>query len=472
VSKPIIRLFGLVVVLFGVLIAYTSWWTIFGAEGLNDNANNRRQLIEEARVERGRIRAADGTTLARSRPADAGTFTRFYPPPFRFSHEVGYSFIAPGTAGLERFYDDDLSGEEGDFESIVEQLEGRSRREGDDLRTHLDPDAQQVALDQLGGRPGSVVAIEPQTGNVRVMASVPGYDNNEMGTARGRKRIQSSDGSPLTNRSIAGLYPPGSTFKVVTAAAALDTGKYTPTTQVDGSNGRTFSGVPLNNFGGQDFGTVDFTFALTNSVNTVFAEAATDVGQETLTEYMRRFGFYKDPPIDLPRGERRPSGEYSDGELLPDDSDEIDVARLGIGQDKLLVTPLQMAIVVATIANGGVMVEPHIGERIVDPDGRTTRKITGKSGGRVISRQTAEQLADMMARVVQEGTGTAAALSGVNVAGKSGTAEVGGSNQPWFIAFAPVENPRIAVVATVERSDGTGGLVAAPIVKSVIEALL
>jgi penicillin-binding protein A len=470
-SKPIIRLFGLIVVLFGVLIAYTSWWSVFGAEGLNDNPNNRRQLIEEARIKRGRITAADGTTLARSRRADAGTFVRFYPPPFRFSHEVGYDFIAPGNAGLEKFYNDDLAGRKGDFESIIEQLEGRSK-EGDDLKTNLDPQAQQVALDGLAGRPGSVVAIEPSTGNVRVMASVPGYDNNDFGSAEGRKKISNEPNSPLTNRSIAGLYPPGSTFKVVTAAAALDSGKYTPTTQVDGSNGRTFSGVPLNNFGGEDFGTVDFTFALTNSINTVFAQAGVDVGQETLTEYMRKFGFYRDPPVDLPRGEKRPSGEYEDGKLLPPNSDKIDVARMAIGQDKLLVTPLQMAIVAATIANGGVMVKPHIGDRIIDPDGRTTRKITGKSGGRVISKETADQLGEMMSRVVQEGTGTAAALEGVNVAGKTGTAEVGGSNQPWFIAFAPVESPKIAIAVTVERSDGTGGLVAAPIAKNVIQALL
>jgi len=471
VNKPIVRLFGLITLLFAVLIAYTSWWSVFGAEGLNDNANNRRQLIEEARVKRGTIRAADRTTLARSRKADAGTYVRFYPPPFRFSHEVGYDFIAPGNAGLEKFYNDDLAGRAGDFESIIEQLEGRSK-EGDDLRTHLDPDAQAVALDGLAGRPGSVVAIEPQTGDVRVMASVPGYDNNDIGSAEGRKKVEGEPNSPLTNRSIAGLYPPGSTFKVVTAAAALDTGKYTPTTSVDSTNGKSFGGVPLNNFGGEDFGTVDFTFALTNSINTVFAQAGTDVGQKTMTEYMRRFGFYKDPPVDLPRGEKRPSGEYEDGELLPPNSGKVDVARMAIGQDKLLVTPLQMAIVAATIANGGVRVNPHIGDRIVDPDGRTTRKITGKSGGRVVSKETADQLGQMMSRVVQEGTGTAAALEGVNVAGKTGTAEVGGTNQPWFIAFAPVENPRIAIAVTVERSEGTGGEVAAPIAKNVIQALL
>jgi peptidoglycan glycosyltransferase len=470
-NKPIVRLFGLFTLLFAVLIAYTSWWSVFGAEGLNDNANNRRQLIEEARIERGRIKAADGRTLARSKKGGAGTFVRFYPPPILFPHEVGFDFIGPGNAGLENFYNDDLSGRKGDFQSVLSQLEGR-KKQGDDLKTHLDPDAQQVALDGLAGRPGSVVALEPQTGNVRVMASVPGFDNNDIRTEAGRRKIDAQPDSPLTNRSIAGLYPPGSTFKVVTAAAALDSGKYTPTTQVDSTNGRTFSGVPLNNFGNEDFGTVDFTFALTNSINTVFAQAGTDVGQETMTEYMRKFGFYKDPPVDLPRGEKRPSGEYENGELLPPNSGKIDVARMAIGQDKLLVTPLQMAIVAATIANGGVRVDPHIGDRVIDPDGRTTRKITGKSGGRVVSKQTADELGQMMSRVVQEGTGTAAALQGVEVAGKTGTAEVGGTNQPWFIAFAPVQNPRIAIAVTVERSDGTGGEVAGPIAKNVIEALL
>ena len=474
-SRPITRLFVVFAVLFAVLVGFTSYWSVFDAESLDHNPKNARSVIQEARVKRGTIRADDGTVLARSVPAGGKTFRRNYPQPTLFPHEVGYSFLTRGRAGLEQFYNDDLAGRKGEFSSIINQLEGR-RQQGDDLRTTLDPKAQRVAENALGGRAGSVVAIEPSTGEVKVMVSVPGYDPNDVDNTRRFRALTSSEGRPLINRSIASTYPPGSTFKVVTAAAALDSGKFTPQSTLDGSNGKVFGGVPLNNFGGEDFGPVDLTFALTNSINTVWAQVGTTLGKKTMATYMKRFGFYKDPPIDLPRGERLASGEYGpNGKLLDPESDKIDVARMAIGQDKLSVTPLQMAIVAATVANGGVLVKPHIGDRFLDSDGRTSKKITGRSGGRVMSKESADQLGQMMANVVSEGTGTAAALEGVNVAGKTGTAEINpatGVNQPWFIAFAPVDNPKIAIAVTVERSDGTGGEVAGPIAKQVLEALL
>jgi penicillin-binding protein A len=474
VSRPITRLFVVFALLFAVLVGFTSYWSVFDSESLNHNPSNARSIIQEARVKRGTIRADDGEVLARSVRARGRTYRRTYPQPDLFPHEVGYSFLSRGRAGLEEFYNDELAGRKGEFSSIVNQLEGR-RQEGEDLRTTLDPKAQRVALSALGGRTGSVVALEPSSGEVKVMASVPGYDPNDVDSTRRFRALTSSGARPLVNRSIASTYPPGSTFKVVTAAAALDSGKYTPQSMVNGANGQSFGGVPLNNFQGEDFGTVDLTFALTNSINTVWARVGTDLGKATMGRYMKRFGFYKAPPVDLPRGERLASGEYADGKLLDPESDQIDVARMAIGQDKLSVTPLQMAIVASTVANGGVMVKPHIGDRFIDSDGRTTKRITGKSGGRVISKQAADELGQMMSKVVEEGTGTAAALQGVSVAGKTGTAEINpaaGVNQPWFIAFAPVQSPRIAIAVTVERSDGTGGEVAGPIAKQVLEALL
>ena len=472
-SRPIVWLYGLVIVLFALLVGFTSRWTVFEAESLRDNPNNRRQIIEEARIKRGTIRAANGTVLARSVRQRGKTYKRFYPRPDLFPHEVGYAFLTRGRTGLEAFYNDELAGREGELLSLVERLEGR-RQEGDDLRTTLDPQAQEVALSALAGRRGSVVALEPSTGAVRVMASVPGFDPNDADDSERFAQLTRSEDDPLVNRAIAGRYPPGSTFKVVTAAAALDTGRYTPDSVVDGSNGKLIGGVPLNNFGDQDYGAVDLTTALTQSVNTVWAEVGVELGKRTMAEYMRRFGFYKDPPIDLPRNERVPSGEFSEGRLLDPESDEIDVGRMAIGQDKLSVTPLQMALVAATVANGGVMVRPHIGDRFVDPDGRTTERVTGKSGGRAMSKEAADALTQMMGNVVREGSGTAAALEGVEVAGKTGTAEiiVGQVNQPWFIGFAPLGSPRVAVAVTVERSDGTGGEVAAPIARQVLQALL
>jgi peptidoglycan glycosyltransferase len=188
-------------------------------------------------------------------------------------------------------------------------------------------------------------------------------------------------------------------------------------------------------------------------------------------EYMRRFGFNSRPAIDLPGDELRASGVFAGRKLL-DDSDAVDIGRVAIGQERLLVTPLQMAMVVSAVANGGSLMRPRLVEQVKDVDGRTVRVVKPSEESRVMKLSTARALASMMSQVVKEGTGTAAALAGIDVAGKTGTAEVGGTNQAWFIAFAPVGNPRIAIAATVERTSGQGGTIAAPIAKRVMESLL
>jgi peptidoglycan glycosyltransferase len=218
---------------------------------------------------------------------------------------------------------------------------------------------------------------------------------------------------------------------------------------------------------------VDLTTALTQSVNTVWAQVGESLGRSILGRYMERFGFFAKPPLDYPADQRYASGEYFNGNLLSPTSSRIDVGRMAIGQDKLLVTPLQMAMVASAVANGGVLVRPHMTGKVVDPDGRVRDDVGTSVYHRVMKPDTARKLTQMMANVVKEGTGTAAALSGISVAGKTGTAEIGnGLNQVWFIAFAPVDHPRIAVAATVERSSGTGGEIAGPIAKRVMEALL
>ena len=472
-NTPIIRLFGLVVLLFAVLVFATSWWTEFGAQRLRDNPLNRRQLLEDAKVKRGRILGDDGTVLARSVPAQGDTYRRIYPSSI-FSHEVGYSFTNLGRAGLEQSRNTALTGQGGEVQSLIDQLSGR-KKTGDDVVTNLDPAAQKVALQQLAGRKGSVVALEPSTGKVRVMASVPGFDQNQV-PSHFRQFNRDTD-APLLNRSTQAGYPPGSTFKVVTATAALDSGEFTPDSTLNGDSGISISGVPLANDGGEDFGPINMTDALTNSVNTYWAQVGEKLGQATMGKYMARYGFGRKPPLDYPNDQKRASGEYSKrGRLLPPTSNQVDVGRMAIGQDKLAVTPLQMASVAATIANGGVRVKPRLTSKIIDPDGRTVQRINPQDVTRVMKASTASELAQMMSKVVQEGTGTAAALSGIDVAGKTGTAEIDVDNnitQPWFIAFAPVKDPRIAIAVTVERSQGGfGGTVAAPIAKAVMEQLL
>jgi len=284
-------------------------------------------------------------------------------------------------------------------------------------------------------------------------------------------------GGSTFNRVTQPAYAPGSTFKVVTVSAAIDSGKFTPGSVVDGSSPKTISGAPLTNDGGQSFGPIDLTKALTNSVNTVWAQVATQLGKETMAKYMQRFGFYEKPPLDFPTEQRRASGEFLGNHLLDPRSDRIDVGRMAIGQDKLAVTPLQMAMVAAAVANGGRLMKPHLTDRIVDADGRPVDKVQRETYHRVMRRDSAEQVSAMMQNVVREGTGTAAALQGIDVAGKTGTAEVGCGGgvqgvQTWFIAFAPARDPRIAIAVTLECSGGQGGTVAAPVAKQVMEAVL
>ncbi len=475
-NRPIVRLFWAVMLLFGVLIVGTTWNTVLGAQGLRDNPLNRRQLIEAQLVPRGTIYAADHrTVLAHSHPAPGGIYVRDYPQGPPFAHAVGYSYLSIGQAALERTANDALTGQTESVSGILDQLQGR-RRVGDDVVTTLDAGAQRLAYDQLAGNRGSVVALDPATGRVLVLASRPSYDPNSLGTPGVFSRLNLQTGTaPLVDRATQSGYPPGSTFKTVTAAAALDSGRYTPSSTVNGNSPQTFSGQPLSNDGNQSFGPVDLTTALTQSINTVWANVAVGLGRSTMGDYMRRFGFYRQPPLDLPANEVAASGERLRGRLIPPTSSYVDLGRMGIGQDKLSVTPLQMAMVAAAIANGGRLMRPHLVDRVLDRDGRTVSHVASQPESTVMSGDAAGKLGAMMARVVQEGTGTAAALSGVSVAGKTGTAEVGrGRNQVWFIAFAPVNHPRVAISVTLENQDSSafGGPVAGPIAKAVLQRLL
>ncbi len=472
-NRQITQLFGLLTLLFALLIVFTSRWAVFEAEGLEEHRANRRPLLEQQRVPRGLILARDGTRVAQSRPVGVGEqrrFVRSYPQGSLFAHAVGYSFVERGNAGLEQSRNDELTGAGNEFKSLIDEL-GGGVREGDDVRTTLDPSGQRTAIQALGGRRGSIVALEPQTGRVRVMVSQPDYDPNDV--PHRFDELNREEGSPVFNRATQARYLPGSTFKVVTAAAALDTGRFTPDSALSGQNGKSIGGVPLQNFGGQSFGTIPLTQALTNSVNTVWGEVGQQLGPETMYRYMERFGFGAEPPLDYPRRQLMPSGVFGRRGLLDRDA-PVDMGRVAIGQERLQVTPLQMAMVASAVANRGNLMEPRLVERVQARDGRIKERIDPDKAADVMKADSAAQLAGMMSQVVKEGSGTAAALRGAQVAGKTGTAEVegGSANQAWFIGFAPVQDPKMAVAVTIERTQGTGGEEAAPLAKSVLERLL
>jgi penicillin-binding protein A len=483
VNRQIVKLFSLIVVLFGVLIAFTSWWSVFDAEALKEKQANKRPLLEQQQIERGRILAADGTVLARSVPkgrGDALRYVRRYPEGALYGHPIGYSFVRQGDSEFEKYHNDELVGEDSEFVSILDELRGETQ-EGNDVVTNIDPEAQRVALADLEAAGfGAVVAIEPASGRVKVMASNPPYDPNRVPFEL--SALNQDPDSPLLNRATQGQYPPGSTFKVVTAAAGLDSGAITPETTIDAPGTIEVQGQPLSNDFNQDFGPIALDTALTNSVNTWFAQLGEQLGAETMFEYMDAFGFGSTPAIDLPDDQVYTSGIFDFGtEELLGRNDPVDIARVAFGQERLVVTPLQMAEVAAAVANGGRLMKPQIWSRVVDPDGRVTRRLDPSQYSQPIDEQTAEELTTAMEGVVSEGTGTNAAIPGVAVAGKTGTAETpfnetcgGGSdeNQAWFIGFAPADDPQIAIAATVECTTAFGGDVAAPIFRDVAETIL
>jgi penicillin-binding protein A len=480
-NQPILRLFALVVLMFALLLAFTSRWTVFEASSLRNNPLNARSLLQQQRVERGRILAADGTVLARSvrRPGSnraEATFERTYPTGGEFAHAVGYSFIDLGRTGLERFRNNTLDGNgRSNLQGILDQLQGRRPR-GDEVVTTLDPRAQQAANSALEGHEGAVVALEPRSGAVTVMASSPAYDPNSLRSRGALARLAGpAGGKPLVNRATQFGYAPGSTFKIVTATAAIDTGAFSPESTVSGRDGVSISGVPLSNDQHESFGELTLTQGLAKSVNTVWAQVAERLGKPTLARYMSRFGFDRTPRLDYPAEQMSRSGPFEGARLVSPTSRLVDLGRMGIGQDKLEVTPLQMAEVAAAVANGGKLMVPHLTGRIVDPDGRTVQRIAPSVQSVVMKPSTATAVRTMMEAVVNEGTGTSAQIPGVQVAGKTGTAETqlgSAINNVWFIAFAPAANPRVAIAVTLRGVPGQGAAFAAPVARQVMERLL
>jgi peptidoglycan glycosyltransferase len=466
------------------LIVGTTYWQAWAAPSLADRRDNSIKVVAQFTIKRGGIFAADGSVLARNRARRVSGKTfyfRRYPGRERFAHAVGYSTQARSRSGIEQSRNDFLTGANANLATLLDTTLDRLRGatiEGNDVILTLRPVAQKVAMQALGGQCGAAVALEPKTGKVLVMASSPSYDPNLV--ERNFARIQRAAGpcgiAPLLNRASSGLFTPGSIFKVVTAAAALDSGTYTPDSTFNDPGYCIEYGKRVNNYDtSTPFGTVNFSQALINSINSSFCEMGKKLGPEKILDYARRFGFYADPPVDLPSGERSPSGLYQGGKLLSRSQESrVDPGRLAFGQERMVVTPLQMAMVAGAIANKGVVMEPHLTDRIRKPDGTTLVKIKPDELRRAVKPEIADQIAGMMEGVVSGGTGTAAQISGVRVAGKTGTAETGvaGRNTAWFIAFAPVEDPKVAIAVVLQNQNATGGTVSAPIAKEIMEALL
>ncbi len=487
-NRQIARLALVGVALVAALIVGTTYWQTWATAGLADRQDNEIQRVAQFSIKRGLIRAADGTILATNRARRVGGQTlyfRRYPQGGLFSHVVGYSTQSRARAGLESSMNDYLTGSNSNLGTVLKTTLDRIRGatiKGNNVWLTLRPGAQRVAMQQLAGKCGSVVALDPRTGKVLVMASRPTYDPNVVESNFRRIRTTSAacrPAAPLLNRATDGLFVPGSTFKVVTSAAALDSGRYNINSGFVDRGYCIEYGKQVKNFGDQNgpevFGPVNFLQALEHSINAVFCEIGKSIGAGRILGESKQFGFYRDPPLETPGNERSPSGLYNRGKLFypKDPTTQVDPGRLAFGQERMLTTPLQMAMVAAAAGNKGVIMEPHVVDRVTGPGGGIVERTRPRKYKRAMRTSSAAQLERMMEAVVTGGTGTAAQIPGVRVAGKTGTAETGGTlNTTWFVAFAPVGAPRVAVAVVLQNQTGAGGTTAAPIAKAVMQAIL
>jgi penicillin-binding protein A len=472
VNKAISRTFLVIGLLLCALIANVVYIQVIDASDLRSNPQNRGQILQQERVKRGDIQAYDGTVIAGTR-REGSYWLRTYPLGDFATHVVGYDSLRYGRAGVEKSMNDVLNGQSSELgvESWIDRVLGRKPR-GGTVRLTLVPAVQRAAQQALSGQHGAVVALDPATGAILASASAPTYSAGTL--AKDWPRLSKETSAPLLNRAMQALYPPGSSFKVVTAGAGLQDGVVTPQTRyVDTGVYRVYGGKVVN-YGGEVFGPNTLTQALTFSINTTFGKLGNQLGHSRLIDGAESFGFWMRPPVELPAGEVRVSGRYRGGTLLSPSApmDPLGVAWAAVGQERVLATPLQMALVAAGVANGGRVMKPYVVDSVITPQGKTTARTKPATWTVALDAGTAAQLNTMMQEVVKVGTGTAAALAGISVAGKTGTAERGGANQAWFIAFAPADAPRVAVAVTIENTYGTGGEVAAPLAAFVMRAAL
>jgi penicillin-binding protein A len=488
VNRSIVRLFGVVILLFTILVVWTSRWTVFSATALDHNPLNRLPFYASLKVKRGTIYAADGhTVLAKSVKQAGGIWKRVYPQGSLFSQTVGYYNAQLGQyAGLDLARNSALKGLQSPLASVFGSFNGVASV-GDDVYTTLDPTAQKLARQLLEkaitddhALSGSVVAIVPQTGAVKVMYSIPTYNDNDP------QACPKTPGCSEVFDAVAGGFPPGSTFKLVTTTAALNSGKYTPNSTFNGDSPVTISGHPLQNDSNYSYGQVTLTKALTDSINTVYGPLGLKLGADLMQQYMERYGFYAIPPLDYPANQMNASGELfykntcfrnKHTVLLPVTNSCVDLGRTAIGQANLVVTPMQMAMVVSAIANDGKLMQPRLTSKVVNNAGQTVETIAPQEDDQVMTTKVAGELQTMMRDVVEEGTGTSANLDGLNIGGKTGTASTYTKNgvpydDAWFVGF-PEGRPKIAVaVELTDIPNGFGGTYAAPIAAKVIQTLL
>lgn len=494
-NRQISRIAVIALLLLASLIVATTYWQAWAAGSLAAKQDNAIQRVAQFRIKRGLILAADGKTVfaanVKQKVAGETLYFRRYRPGGLAAQVVGYSTQGRSRAGLERSENTYLTASDANLGTIIQKL-GDSLNgttiTGNNLVLNIQAGPQRLAESLLAGKCGAAVVLNPKTGAVEVMASSPTYNPNKVESNTGYAQILHSpsacpgSSSALLNRATQGLYPPGSTFKTVTAGAALDAGIFTPTSPFFDPGYCVEYGKKVQNAlnpdqnGPESYGHVDLLEAYQHSINAVFCNIGKKIGAGRILAKAKDFGFYSKPPIELPSDEVAPSGLYDlTRHSLYDNPALADPGRLAFGQEHLLTTPLQMALVAAGVANNGVVMVPHLVKQVLTPSGKVVTTTRPQVWKQALKPKTAAELNQMMQAVVAGGTGTAAQIPGVLVAGKTGTAETGVDRvyDAWFLFFAPADNPTVAGAVIVEHQlNGFGGSIAAPIAKQLMQAIL
>jgi peptidoglycan glycosyltransferase len=461
----------------GALLLAVTWFQVVRADDLKTDPRNPRPALTERGKERGLIITIDGTVVARSvEDPESRDYVREYPEGEAYAHTVGYSSFLLGDTALEAAYSSELrSRRDLTISDLVSVILGRDLRP-ENLEITIDNALQQAALEALSDKRGAIVALDPRTGAVLAAVSTPSFDPSLLlgdDAAQQWETLLTDQSQPLNDRATKEIYAPGSSFKTIVTATAIDTGYAGPGTLFEDPLEFDLPGssATISNFGDRtcnDGVSVTLLEAFIRSCNTTFADLSIQLGAVDIGITAEALGFN----IDLDYEWSIPRAVWPTGDLINDDAA---LAQSGIGERNVRATPLHMAMVAAAVANNGMTVNPYLVQRVFDADGLAVVTTEPSELGRAMAPETASVLAQMMERVVTEGTGRRAAVPGVRVAGKTGTATGRGDfANPWFIGFAPVESPTIALAVFIEGSpstgeSATGGSVAAPIASQLIE---
>lgn len=463
--------------MFGLLFGSITYVQFFAADSLQDNPWNSRSVYQQFDTDRGAI-IAGGQQIAYSKPSnDQFKYQRVYSDPKIYAPLTGFYSLFNAT-GLENVMNDHLSGKGSQlfYDRMVTLFSG-DQPKGGSVELTIDPKIQKLAYDLIGDHRGSIVVMNPKTGAIIAMVSKPSYnpnvlaDHNTQAAVKAYDKLAADPGNPLFNRAIGGnLYSPGSVFKIIDTAAALESGKYDKDSILPNPNRLQFPGtdysLPNYQLGGcASRDKADFAFALAQSCNTPFASIALDLGQDAIRTEAQKFGFSHDLNIPL---QVTPS-------VFPETQDAPALAQAAIGQRDVRATPLEIEMMTSAIANDGVQMKPNLIKTLRAPDLKVMKSFQPEQLRTSTSADIANQITDWMVGVVDNGIASAAAVPGVKVAGKTGTAELGvvGQNNAWFTGFAPANDPQVAVTIAIEDVDvATGASLTSPNAKKLFEAVL